>query len=158
MPTGPRLTPCQPRTTKLNRIKSTGIHCHGLSTWLSNSNSAPVPVRPINKMARSMLRTVKMGPALAKFLDSFISHQALWASESQFLDPTHFVNFTYSFNPGKVFVQSKGEEFVAGKNNKPEGPPQAFSPVGIGKLRFARGITRGPLFPLSFATALRRKA
>jgi len=80
------------------------------------------------------------------------------ASESQFLDPPHFVNFTYSFNPGKVFVQSKGEEFVAGKNNKPEGPPQAFSPVGIGKLRFARGITRGPLFPLSFATALRRKA
>ena len=64
-------------------------------------------------MARSMLRTVKMGPALAKFLDSFISHQALWASESQFLDPTHFVNFTYSFNPGTVFVQSNGEEFVA---------------------------------------------
>src|SRR5439155_4284627 len=49
------------------------------------------------------------------------------ASESQFLDPPHFVNFTYSFNPGKVFVQSKGEEFVADlEGGSPPSPDYAL--------------------------------
>ena len=85
-----------------------------------------------------------MGPALAKFLDSFISHQALWASESQFLDPTHFVNFTYSFNPGTVFVQSNGEEFVADlEGGSPPSPDYALVSVIEGRALQSEG--NGPV-------------